>query len=181
MYTPNGSDKLVYPDLGEEIADMALIMKGKSWVTDDPLGIGGLLCDAYRVGRMIEGGYFREYDLLEAVLGSSLLGLESFVQTNSMQVPAEYRLAFRELGLSIGLRAVVRLNGLIQDNPDLFKESSTLNRCIEELLHYTGLIGVIENFWLGQTGSEVQSWVDHRDINMVMLMTSLAPDGFLTI
>jgi hypothetical protein len=161
MYTPNGSDKLVYPDLGEEIADMALIMKGKSWVTDDPLGIGGLLCDAYRVGRMIEG--------------------ESFVQTNSMQVPAEYRLAFRELGLSIGLRAVVRLNGLIQDNPDLFKESSTLNRCIEELLHYTGLIGVIENFWLGQTGSEVRSWVDHRDINMVMLMTSLAPDGFLTI
>jgi hypothetical protein len=98
-----------------------------------------------------------------------------------MQLPVEYRLAFRELGLSIGLRAVKGLYGLVQDKPNLFKEKVSLNRCIEKLLQYTQLIGVIENFWLGQTNSEAKSWVDHRDINTVMLMTSLAPDGFLTI
>ena len=37
------------PDLNAEIADMADICKGKNWATDDPLGIGGLLCDACKL------------------------------------------------------------------------------------------------------------------------------------
>jgi hypothetical protein len=40
---------------------------------------------------------------------------------------------------------------------------------------------LIENFWLERTNREAKSWMDHRDINMVMLATSLAPDGFLTL
>jgi hypothetical protein len=181
MYIPDDSDKSEYPDLSEEITDMAVIMVGKSWATDDPLGIGGLLCDAYKVAQMIVKGYFEQYDLLETVLSSSLLGLESFVRTTIMQLPAEYRLAFRELGLSIGLRAVKRLYGLVKGNPNLFKERNTLNRCIEMLMQYTQLISVIESFWLEPSSSKARSWVDHRDINMIMLTTSLAPDGFLTI
>ncbi len=181
MYVPDDSKESEYPDLGEEITDMAGIMKGKSWVTDDPLGIGGLLCDGYKVAQMIVSGYFEQYDLLETVLSSSLLGLESFARMDSMQLPVEYRLAFRELGLSIGLRAVKGLYGLVKEKPNFFKTKSTLIRCIEMLMQYTQLIGVIESFWLEPSNREVRSWVDHRDINTVMLMTSLAPDSFLTI
>jgi hypothetical protein len=125
MYISDGSEKSEYPDLSEEITDMALVMKGKSWVTDDPLGIGGLLCDGYKVAQMIVRGYCEPYDLLETMLDSCLLGLASFVQMNSMQLPVEYRLAFRELGLSIGLRAVKGLYGLVQDKPNLFKAGQT--------------------------------------------------------
>ena len=32
-----------WPDLTEEITDMARICEGRNWATDDPLGIGGLL------------------------------------------------------------------------------------------------------------------------------------------
>jgi hypothetical protein len=181
MYKPDDSDISKYPYLSDEITDMDLIMEGKSWATDDPLGIGGLLCDAYKVAQMIVRGYFVQYDLLETMLGSSLLGLESFVRMNSMQSPTEYRLAFRELGLSTGLRAVKTLHGLVRDNPNLFEERITLNRYVEKLMHYMQLIGVIESFWLEAYKSEVISWVEHRDINMVMLATSLGPDGFLTI
>jgi hypothetical protein len=181
MCRPGGSDAAEYPDLSGEIADMALIMKNRSWVTDDPLGIGGLLCDACKTAQMIVRGHFEQHDLLETVLGSSLLGLESFARMNSLRAPAEYRLAFRELGLSIGLRAAKRLHGLVEENPDLFEERRTMNRYVEMLLRYTELIDAIEGFWLEPHNSEVMSWIEHRDINMVMLATSLAPDGFLTI
>ena len=121
------SEKSGYPDLSEEITDMAAIMKGKSWVTDDSLGIGGLLCDAYKVALMIARGYFEQSDLLKTILVSSLVGLESLVRMDPLQLPIEYRLAFRELGLSIGLRAVQRLSVLIKENQNLFKERSAFH------------------------------------------------------
>jgi len=181
MAVPEDSEKSRYPDLSEEITDISTIMKEKSWVTDDPLGIGGLLSDAYRVTQMIGRGYFKENDLLESILVSSLLGLESLVRMNTMQLPIEYRLAFRELGLSIGLQAVKKIYSVVKKKPNLFKEKSTLNKCIEMLMHYTWFIEVIDSFWIEPTNREVKSWVDHRDINMIMLATSFAPDGFLLI
>jgi hypothetical protein len=41
--------------------------------------------------------------------------------------------------------------------------------------------GEIEGFWLEGRNRESETWREHRDINMVMLATSLAPDGFLSI
>jgi len=102
-----------WPDLKAEITDMATICEGKSWATDDPLGLGGLLCDALRVAQLIINENFEQTDLLEMLLDFSLLGLESYTRNNSLKLPAEYRLAFRELGLSIGLRAVDKLQELI--------------------------------------------------------------------
>jgi hypothetical protein len=168
-------------DLNDEIADMATICKGKSWITDDPLGIGGLLCDAYKVAQMIISGYFERIDLLETLLDSSLMGLVSFTKMNSLKLPPDYRLAFRELGLSIGMRAVEKLHGLIEKNPSLFKKRYLLRERIKSLMQYTPLTEIIENLWLDHTSREAKSWMDHRDINMVMLATSLAPDGFLTL
>jgi hypothetical protein len=181
MCRARDSKKLLDQDLNEEITDMATICKGKSWATDDPLGIGGLICDAYKVAQMIISGYFQQIDLLETLLDSSLMGLESFTKMNPLKLPPDYRLAFRELGLSIGMRAVEKLHGLIEEKPRLFKKRHPLRERIEMLKQYTRLTEIIENFWLEHTSREAKSWTDHRDINMVMLATSLSPDGFLTL
>jgi hypothetical protein len=168
-------------DLSEEIADMAEICRGKSWATDDPLGIGGLLCDAYRVAQLVVNAGLEQPDLLGVLLDSSLPGLESYTRMHYVKLPADYRLAFRELGLTIGLKAVGRLQGLIEEEPGLFKEKHELLRQVESLMRYTPLIEVIESFWLENANREAASWTEHLDINMVMLATSLAPDGYLTL
>ncbi len=177
----DNSEKTPGPDLSEEITDMDNICKGKSWVTDDPLGIGGLLCDACRMTQMIISKNFEQIDLLEILLDASLQGLVSYSRTNPLNLPADYRLAFRELGLSIGMRAVGKLKELIEEKPDLFSNRHQLHTHVEALMRYTSLIETIEYFWLERTSREANSWMDHCDINMVMLATSLAPDGFLTL
>ncbi len=168
-------------DLNAEIIDMANICEEKNWATDDPLGLGGLLCDACRVAQLVINENFEQNDLLENLLGYSLRGLVAYAKNNPLMFPAENRLAFRELGLSIGLRAVDKLQRLIGENPELFNEKHRLHSWIETLTRYTPLIGAIEDFWLEPTNREANSWTEHLDINMVMLATSLAPDGYLTI
>ena len=168
-------------DLHAEIADMANICKGKSWVTDDPLGIGELLGSAYKAGQLIVSGYLEQTALLEVLVGSSLPGLDSYGRKNPLRVPADYRLAFRELGLSIGLRAVERLERLIEENPRLFNKKLPLHSQIKRLMQYRSFSEIIEMFWLEDANQEADSWIAHRDINRVMLATSLAPDGYLTL
>lgn len=174
------SKKTARLDLSVEIADMANICKGKSWVTDDPLGIGGLLSDAYRIVQLITNGDFEQTDLLETVLDSSLIGLKSYMRGNSLKLPVHSRLAFRELGLSIGLRAVEKLKSLIERNPGVFKKYPLHSR-IESLMRYTPFSKIIETFWLERANREAGTWKAHRDINMVTLATSLAPNGYLTL
>jgi hypothetical protein len=169
------------PDLSTEISDMADICKGKSWVTEDPLGIGDLLCNAYKAAQLAIGGNFEETGLPGVLLDSSLPGLESYSRTNSLELPADYRLAFRELGLAIGLRAVEKLRDLIEKNPDFFNKKHHLYPGIEAVMEYVPLYGRIETFWLEHRNREDGSWIEHRDINMVMLATSLAPDAYLTL
>jgi hypothetical protein len=40
---------------------------------------------------------------------------------------------------------------------------------------------MIEEFWFDDTHRRPDTWKEHRDINMVMLATSLAPDTYLII
>jgi hypothetical protein len=168
-------------DLRSEISDMASICEGKSWATDDPLGIGGLLFDACRVAQLIVSGNLEQAGLLETLLESSLIGLDSFVKQNSLRRPAGYRLAFRELGLSIGLRAVEKIRELIDQKSGLLRKKDSLDLLLKSLSRYAGLREIIEKFWLEGTNREADSWIAHHDINRVMLATSLAPDGFLEI
>ncbi|MDR4496414.1 MAG: hypothetical protein MRK02_00550 [Candidatus Scalindua sp.] len=168
-------------DLSNEITVLNTICKGKNWVTEDPLGIGGLLCEACRVTQMIISENFEQSELLETLLDSSLEGLESYSRMNSLKLPIENRLAFRELGLSIGMRAVEEVRKLIEKKPDLFKKRDHVYKLLEFLKPYTPLIETIENCWLERSSREARSWTDHCDINMVMLATSLAPDGFLIL
>ena len=167
--------------LRAEILDMAHICQGKSWVTDDPLGIGGLLFDACRVAQLISSGNLEPTNLLETLLESSLIGLESFVTENALRLPVDVRLAFRELGLSIGLQAVEKIRERIeQESTPLRNKDSLLSR-LEILARYAGLREIIEKFWLEGVNRKAGSYLAHHDINEVMLATSLSPDGFLEL
>jgi len=67
------SQKSTGGNLLAEIADMADICEGKNWATDKPLGIGGLLFDACRVGQLIASGNPGQTGLLKTLLESSLV------------------------------------------------------------------------------------------------------------
>ena len=176
-----GAEELMGKDLRAEIHDMANICEGKSWATDDPLGIGGLLFDAYRVSQLMVSGDLEQTSLLETLLESSLIGLDSFVKENSLKLPAGYRLAFRELGLSIGLQAVEKIREWIEQESALLRKKDSLHSAVKSLGRYAGQGETIEKFWLERTNRQADSWIAHRDINTVMLATSLAPDGFLEL
>lgn len=168
-------------DLEFEISDMAEICEGMTWDTDDPLGIGGLLFDAYRAAQLMVVQSSEEHALPVTLLESSLRGLGYFARGSLLMSPADERLAFRELGLSIGLRAFRRLQDLIEAHPRLFGKEHPIHAKIKSLIRYQPLCEGIEKFWLNPASRENETWQNHREINMVMLATSLAPDGFLTI
>ena len=168
-------------DLEPEIADLAAMCEGMDWTTDDPLGLGGLLSDAYRVGQLILDGSFDRGTLLEDLLSVSLRGLEPFGGKNPFALPARYRLAFREFGLSIGLKAVEKLKNTIEEHPDSFGDPRRLGQKVAALMRYRPLVESIEAFWLEPVNRKGGTWTEHREINTVMLATSLAPEGFLSL
>jgi len=168
-------------NLDAEIADMWTICEGIKWATGDPLGLGGLLVDAFRVAQLILAKELKTEDLLETVLNDSLLGLKYYAQNNTLNLPAEYRLAFRELGLSIGFRAFERLEELVDQKLNVFNRRNQLQYAIHALTQYKPLREVIERFWLEPRTQTSDTWKENLDINMVMLATSLAPDGYLSI
>ena len=126
-------------------------------------------------------GYLTRTGLLGTLLDASLVGLEDFAREDSLNSPADYRLAFRELGLSIGLGVVEKLPELTERNEHTFGKGPGLKVQMKALKQYEGLKQVIESFWLQPQYQGAESWIAHRDINMVMLATSLAPDGYLTL
>jgi hypothetical protein len=171
-----------WPSLSAEIAGMALICEGQRLITNDPLGIGGLLADACRMAQLIVKGSFPYAGLLQEVLDAARSGLDYYAMSAaSRRRPADYRLAFRELGLSIGLHAVRYMQELIKQHPGAFGRGSSLSAQVEYLMRYSRLQTEIEAFWLEGRNRESDGWSAHRFINMVMLATSLAPDGFLSL
>ena len=171
----------VQPVLVQEIADMTDICRGMRLATDDPLGIGGLLSDATRITRLTIQGGLVFGGLLETLFDSALVGLNSLIESGFLELPARNRLAFRELGLSIGLSGLEKLPEWIGKNPNLFDRTGSLHQQVQALLEYVPLREKIEQFWLDGKNREALTWTGHQEINMVMLATSLAPDGFLRI
>ena len=160
---------------------MAGIVRGLHMETGDPLGIGGLLSDASRVVQIAVEGGPSPVDLLNNILGSAVVGLNDFTGTGILDHPAQHRLAFREFGLSTGLAGMEKLAAWVGNNPRLFGTASSIDRRIHALMAYTPLREKIERFWLDPGNRESVTWTGHREINTVMLATSLAPDGFLAI
>jgi hypothetical protein len=169
------------PDLKSEIAEMAEICQGLFLATDDPLGIGGLLFDASRIAQLMILGRIKSLNLLEAVVDSALVGMEAYAKSRPLENPARFRLPFRELGLSIGLSAVENLAESIVENWNSFGQRSSLQQRIEKLMEYVPLREEIEQFWMDDGNRKSSTWIEHQEINMVMLATSLAPGRFLMI
>ena len=83
---------------------------------------------SYKLGQLILIEGFDQTDLLEVLLDASLTGLQSYTRgRNSLKFTADYRLAFRELGLSIGLHAIEKLVGLIKQAPYDFNMKQRLH------------------------------------------------------
>lgn len=177
--------KLVDPKaenpLGQEIAEMAAVCEGLTWTTDDPLGIGGVLSDAYRLTQLMISTNLRESERLVSLLRDAEVGLKNVVRSRSLNASVDYRLAFRELGLSIGLHAIVRMQRIIEQHAENFSNQQELHARLSGLGHFLSLIESIEGFWLEPGNQQSHTWTGHRDINSVMLATSLAPDGFLVL
>ena len=168
-------------ELSPEIADMAGICRGVNLATDDPLGIGGLLFDAGRIVHLTIRGGFSYPDLLNTVLDAALAGLTGFAGSGSLRYPADYRLAFRELGLAIGLEGVPGLLEAVRENPDLFGRGGGRERRAEALMEYVPLADAIEGFWMDDGNRKADTWLQNPEINTVMLATSLAPGEFLAV
>jgi hypothetical protein len=167
------------PNLSEAIRQYETMANQTQWASPDPLGIGGLLADAYRVAQLKQLGAPIEGQLVAKLLGTALAGLQHYTANDELQAPAEYRLAFRELGLSIGLEAIERLNRRAGLDGSTTKEN--VWRELKALSRYFPLSSQIREYWLDPVHRNSPTWSEHRDINDVMLATSLAPDGFLEL
>ena len=156
------------------IEDLAMQCRGRSWTTDDPLGIGGLLFDSSRVSQLrTENGRAAGLHLLEAILTGAHQGLRSFQASGALNLPANHRLAFRELGLSIGLQGIEPMYARQLPASIVLK--------LDALRTFEPLHSHIERLWLQPAVRRTETWMNHDDINNVMLATSLVPDGFLLV
>lgn len=140
------------------IADFRAMTKRASLVTTDPLGLGGLLVDASRAAQLPSAAW-----LLDDLLRAAAVGLSHWVNEGALESPASHRLAFRELGLAIGLRAL-----------ELMEAPRALAR-------FLPLADAIETFWAAASNQRARAWVEHRDIDEVMLATCMTPKAFLVL
>ncbi|MCD6470254.1 hypothetical protein J7L29_05590 [Candidatus Bathyarchaeota archaeon] len=172
---PNNPD---WPNLLREIGEIEELCREISWMTNDPLAVGGLLWSSYFLAKLIADGHLKCTDILIEAVNASLLGLELYLASGATRLPATRRLAFRELGLSIGFKAARKLKRLIAAKPSLFSEGE-LPLLVRSLISYAWLADEIEGFWLNPANRKSGLWREHEGINMVMLATSLVPEGFL--
>jgi hypothetical protein len=168
------------PGLAEETIGYESMTEGGDWVTTDPLGLGGLLTDAYRLAQLMQGGALARGDLLHTLLAAAADGLRHYARQDDLKRPAGQRLGFRELGLCIGLGATALMDKEARAERAPWSDRPLRAR-LEALRPYASLGAALESFWLEPGHREAATWSEHRDINEVMLATSLAPEGFLVL
>ncbi|MFP4544881.1 MAG: hypothetical protein ACLFQU_11665 [Candidatus Kapaibacterium sp.] len=156
--------------LSSEIKEMSTACEKSSWSTHDMLGMGGLLTDIYRL-IMINN---RNYDsLLRQLIDDAIYSFEIYRPEKQLSSPAGQRLAFRELGLSLGMNAIDKA---ADKGVDLVFRAG-INKILENKL----TAREIENFWLVDGNRNSPGWLQHKEINMAMLAASLLPEGFLIV
>lgn len=168
-------------DLSGERSTLKRLCTGRDWTTADALGIGGLLFDACRLIQL-RADDDREFidAALISLLEASHAGLRDFSSGGTLQNDASQRLAFRELGLSIGVHAIPLMLKVLEDSGDE-ELSPRYKPLITDLQRVVQMADAIEEFWLLPAHRRSRSWHDHENINMVMLASSLMPDGVLRL
>ena len=149
------------PSLARARADFEAMLSQTDLSTGDPLGLGVLLADAHRLACLAERGEAPVDAWVARLVRAAAVGLEHWARLGEDRLPAPQRLAFRELGLAIGLAAVPR-------SPRL-----------APLARYAPLGEALVSFWSEPVQRANPTWADLRDINEVMLVTALLPDGYL--
>ena len=163
------------PNLERALDDFESICRGQHLITADPLGLGGLLTDAWKLDQLMQQGAKRGGWLIDVLLDAATMGLEVAARERELagSGAAGDALAFRELGLAIGLRAVQRMATT--------SDSVVPRGKLDPLMKHVELADAAILFWREPEHRQVQSWLDHLDINEVMLATALAPDGYLQL
>ena len=155
------------PELVFMLNSFKRICMQQNWRTTDPLGIGGLLMNGIKAMLLKTS----EIDA-EGILNDALQSLDNY-QKQELEKSPSARLAFRECGLSLGIRILRGMNSEL----DL---SSVTNARLQS---YSILADEIEEFWLSSQNQKAASWKDHLDINSVALASSLIassqPEVFL--
>jgi hypothetical protein len=160
------------PSLDEARRDFAAMIDRRGFATADPLGLGGLLADACRLAQLPRREAVSD-DLIDALLAAALVGLRHYVAQPDLGASANRRLAFRELGLAIGLAGVEAI--------PWHGASREVRAHLDRLAQYTPLRSDIEGFWLEPKHRRVDTWLAHENINDIMLAASLEPEGFLVL
>jgi hypothetical protein len=155
--------ELEVPDLTSAIETLSNLCSKRDWTTTDPLGIGGLLFDACRLSQLTGGD--ADQELLEQLTDASEKSLRAFLASRSLRRSSSQRLAFRELGLAIGLMAAPTIIDRTRGTTD----------------QHRSLAEQIVNAWLPLANSADELWKAHQDINDVMMATALTPQAFLSV
>lgn len=145
----------------------------ESLVSADPLGIGGLLVDAWRLSCISPSQpHGVEQQRTAGLIDAAAAGLAHIERQFHLDDSPSRRLGFRELGLCIGIRAAQKLASCPA-------ATGPIERALRSITDRVRIADLIERTWMNPEHRNLRSWTDHLNINEVMLATSLAPEGYL--
>ena len=107
----------------------------------------------------------------EGFLSDADRSLGHYARSTQLDGPASDRLAFRELGLAIGMHGLESARDYAAGNPDLDVR-------FRRLLRHAPLAERSDKFWSDPANRRTAAWIEHADINGVMLAASLRPAGY---
>ena len=160
---------------------LSAMIRRDDLATGDPLGLGGLLSDAAVLAQLIDGDSLVDDGMLDALLAASIAGLHHYRAQGELQREATQRLAFRELGLSIGLQGMEIVQEQISSRGSVFRDAPGTKRSLHAIAALSALAPEIEAFWIAPEHRASTPWREHQNINDVMLATSLIPDAYLRL
>jgi len=166
-------------DLRAAITDLRDMCDDMDWQTNDTLGAGGVLSDMLRLSQLVVMGKSTRVGLLSQLIITSLTNLHSIMDDITWSLGPQHRLPFRELGFAIGLRAIESFLAVIEGHPELVSDIRGWTSASALLQSHVPFAEAITRYWLDPQKHQHDSWSAHRDINTVMLATSLTPETFL--
>lgn len=166
------------PALDHDVRRFAALLEGVEWASTDPLALGGLLVGLHRAQQLEQWGVALAPGLWTRLLEAATAGLEGLTELRGASTE---RLAFRELGLAIGLCAARLARESWRQRPPASAEAERQAEQLEALGRFAEWEADIVQFWSAPEHQQDSAWSAHQDINEVMLATALVPSGYLTL